>query len=96
MTDAKRSLFLLWPLWLAPFAALLAVKLAGPGYTDAPNQAAMVIRLLGIVAWFLIVSIGTVITLVSIKQKKRTDYLVCGFAAIASCLLYLAISTSMK
>lgn len=91
----KRSVALLWPFWIAPFAALLVVKLSGPTYTDAPNQGAMVLRFLGLIAWFFIASIGTGITLLTIKSKHKIEVTASVCAALASFFVFYAISTRL-
>jgi len=81
---------------LAPLAALIAVTVSGPTYTDAPNQGAMVVRFLALVIWFFVVSIGSIVTLLSTKQKRGAEYILFGCAALSSLFLFYAISTSMN
>ena len=92
----KRGIILLWPLWLAPLAAILAVKLSGPTYTEAPNQDAMVIRFLALFVWFFIATIGAAVTLLSMKPKSKMEYLESGCSVIASLFIFFVISITMK
>jgi hypothetical protein len=77
-------------------AALVTVAVSGPTYTEAQNQGAMVVRFFGLVAWFFIAVIGSIITLLAIKPKGGREYLTSGCASLASAFLFYAISISIK
>lgn len=69
----KRGLILIWPILTAPLASVATVLLSGPTYTTAPNQGAMVIRFLGMIAWFIIASVGCLLTPLVINAKNSKN-----------------------
>lgn len=92
----KRGLILIWPLCAAPIAAMLTIWLSGPTYTTAPNQGAMVIRFLGLIAWLVIAGLGCLLVPLTMKTKKTEEWITSIGSGIGSVVIFYAISTGIK
>jgi uncharacterized membrane protein YqiK len=92
----KRGFILIWPLLVAPIAAIVTVWLSGPTYTTAPNQGAMVVRFLGLVTWLAFSCLGCLLTPLIMKTKNKEEWIVSIGAGAASIFVFYAISTEMK
>lgn len=92
----KRAWILIWPLLLAPFAAVATVMISGPAYTTAPEQDVMVARLLGVIVWLVIACAGCVGTIMASKSKKKTELFLAILAAAGSILVFHAMVTWIR
>jgi hypothetical protein len=83
---AKPSTHGLWYLLLLPISllyTLAAREFAGPGYTTAPNQTAMVLFFLAAVAWpvIAIVLVGVIRSIAHIRGVGATSFALLSWIA---------------
>jgi hypothetical protein len=93
---SSANIILIWPLLVAPIAALVTVALSGPTYTTAPNQGAMVVRFLGLLVWLAIGGIGSLMTPLLLKSPTKSDWIAVLSAGLGSTLLFYLICTGMR
>ncbi len=90
-----KSLLLVWPLPVSPFAAVATAWLAGPVYTTAPNQDSMLIRFLGSAAWVLVALTSAGVMPVVLKMKTAGAWVISSSASLGSVALFNSILNRM-
>jgi hypothetical protein len=86
----------MWPLLVAPIMAFATISLSGPTYTTDPNQNAMVVRLLGLLAWTVIAAAGSIATLRLLKSTTKEERRGVLAAGIASVVVFYFIGTKRE
>lgn len=92
----NKRVFLLWPLVLAPFAALATLWVSGSTFTTAPDQGAMLVRFLALMLWLVVSCVGGIVTAVILKAKKPMDWGVLLLAVIGSVLVFYTICVGVN
>lgn len=87
----KSGVALIWPILVAPLAALATLWLSGATYTDAPDQGAMLVRFLALLLWIGVAFLGSVLTPLIVKTKLKRDWLLCLLAGLGSVAIFYFI-----
>jgi hypothetical protein len=96
MREKKRTLVLLWPLLIAPIAGISSTVISGPTYTTAANQDAIVVRGIALITWICFTSIGLLVTLFTLKNKTKREWMVAFSAFFGAIFIFYAINTEMN
>jgi len=96
MREKTRTLVLLWPLLIAPMAGISSTVISGPTYTTAANQDAMLVRGLALIAWICVTSIGVITTLVALKCRKTSEWMIALSAFLGGIFVFYAINAELN
>lgn len=86
----RRTLLLVWPLFLAPVLGLASAHATGPVFTDAVNQGAIVMRFFAFVLWSLGSLTAMGVILLCLRKVTSDEVLLGALCALVSIGIFYA------
>ena len=78
-----RTVALFWPLLASPLAAVLIVKVSGPLFDGAVNQASIVTRSIGLAVWILLMLVAAIVTGFVLRHRTKREIVLLAGASLA-------------